>query len=454
MKNTDLNKKLFYRQLFTVAFPVTIQSLMLALVATADTLMLGSLDQNSMSAVSMATQVQFIQNMVISSSVFAFSILGAQYWGKGDQIPIHKIFFRAMRICIVVSALFFAGCCFYGRQLMSLYTNEEILITIGVRYLKIAGWSYLLTGISQCYLALLKITEHSKESAIISSACVIINIVLNGVFIFGLFGIPAMGVEGAAIATLIARIIELGWCIVLSMHQNYFQPKWNYFLDKNQLLAKDFKACMMPILGASLLWGIGFSAYTAFMGHLGTDAAAANSVSAVVRDLLCCYCNGISTASAILLGNEMGAGHLNRAKQMGDLLVKIAFICGFVSTGVMLLLTPAVCSFVKLTEGAHRYLTGMMIIMAFYMIGRCVNTVVINGIFDAGGDTAFDLYSLAIVMWGIAVPLAALGTFVFHWPVLVIYACTCLDEVGKIPWVMIHYKKYKWVKNLTRESQI
>ena len=106
---------------------------------------------------------------------------------------------------------------------------------------------------------------------------------------------------------------------------------------------------------------------------------------------------------------------------------------------------------VILTEDARQYLTGMMIIMAVYMIGRCVNTVTINGVLDGGGDTVFDMYSLAVCMWGIAIPLALLGAFVFHWPVLAVYACTCLDEVGKIPWVMIRFRKYKWVKNLTRD---
>ena len=147
----------------------------------------------------------------------------------------------------------------------------------------------------------------------------------------------------------------------------------------------------------------------------------------------------------------MGSGNLERGKLYGDRLVKLAFLCGVLSTGVMLLVTPLVLRFVKLTDKAAQYLVGMMIIMAIYMIGRAVNTIIINGIFAAGGDTMFDMYSLAVCMWGIAIPLAAAGTFLFHWPVLVVYACTCLDEVGKIPWVMLHYKKYGWVKDLTRE---
>jgi Na+-driven multidrug efflux pump len=202
-------------------------------------------------------------------------------------------------------------------------------------------------------------------------------------------------------------------------------------------------------MGGSLLWGVGFTSYTAIIGHMNSDAAAANSIASVVRDLICCICNGIGSAAGIMVGNEMGAGRLETGKAYGIKLKNISYIIGFISTGLVLAVTPIVVSSMELTEEARSYLTGMMIIMSIYMIGRCVNTVSINGVLDGGGDTVFDMYSLFVTMWCIAVPLALLGAFVFHFPVLVVYACTCLDEVGKIPWVMYRIKKYKWVKNLT-----
>ena len=186
------------------------------------------------------------------------------------------------------------------------------------------------------------------------------------------------------------------------------------------------------------------------MGHMGADAAAANSVSAVIRDLICCACNGIGSAAGIMVGNELGAGRLERGKAYGIRLKNISWVIGFGSTALVLALTPLVVRMVILTEEAQSYLTGMMIIMGIDMIGRCVNTITINGVLDGGGDTLFDMYSLAVCMWGIAIPLALLGAFVFHWHVLLVYACTCLDEVGKIPWVMYRFRKYKWVQNLTR----
>ena len=442
----------FYKKLIELMIPISLQSLMLALVAAADAFMLGRIEQNSMSAVSLATQIQFIQNFVIYAVTSVIAVLGAQYWGKGDVRTVKDILCIALKVSGFASVLFFVGCVFFPRYLMLLFTKEEVLVEIGVRYLKIAGWSYLLTGISQCYLAVMKVSGNATMSAAISSVTVVLNIILNAVFIFGLLGVPAMGVQGAAVATLIARVVELLWSAGISHTKKYVHPEYKRFFLRNKQLSADFFKLFLPVFGACMFWGIGFTSYTAFMGHLGTDSAAANSVASVIRDLVCALCNGLSSAAGIMVGNELGAGNLEKGKRYGDKLVKLSFAAGFLSTVVMLLLAPISLQFVKLTEQASSYLWGMMIIMAVYMIGRTVNSVLINGIFYCGGDSVFDVYSLAVCMWGIAVPLAALGTFVFHWPVLVVYACTCVDEVGKIPWVLIHYRKYKWVKDLTRSQ--
>jgi len=419
---------------------------MLAAVAATDALMLGNVEQNSMAAVSLATQIQFVQNIILSGIVGTTSILGAQYWGKQDLKSMDDIFAISIRLSFFISVIFFVGCCFFPRQMMLLYTNDEVLISLGIKYLRVAGLSYLIVGITQCYTVMIKVTDHIAVAAKLSTAAVLINIFLNALFIFGF----NMDVLGAAWATVIARIIEFVVAIWLSYRPTYIYLKLSSLFHFNKLLSLDFVKCMLPLLGACLLWGIGFTSYTSFMGHLGADAAAANSVTAVIRDLVCCATDGLAQGGGIMIGNELGAGCLKRGKQYGVRMVKISFIVGIASTLFMLAITPALTHAIKLTPTARTYLTQMMIVMAIYMIGRGVNTITINGVFAAGGDTMFDLYSLAVVMWGIAVPLAALGTYVFHWPAVIIYACTCLDEVGKIPWVMHHFVKYKWVKDLTR----
>ncbi len=445
--------KSFNQSLIKLTLPIALQSLMLATVAAADAVMLGNIEQNAMSAVSLATQIQFVQNMVLMAFTSGITILAAQYWGKGDKKTVSDIFCIGLRCCGIVSVLFFAGCVFFPQYLMLLFTNENVLVNIGVKYLKIAGWSYLMTGISQCYLCVLKVSDRVSKAATISTVTVIINIILNAVFIYGLFGAPKMEERGAALATLIARTIELIWSIGLSLKKGYIRPSLKGLFTRKALLSKDFTKCVVPLMGSCLMWSIGFTTYSAFMGHLGLDAAAANSVAAVVRDLVCCMCNGLASGGGILVGNSLGRGDLEKGKIQGIRLAKISFLCGGISTVIMLAVTPGLLSVVKMTEKATEYLLQMMIVMSVYMIGRAVNTIVINGVFSAGGDPMFDAYSLAVTMWCIAVPLAALGTFVFNWPPIVVYAMTCLDEVGKIPWVMIHFKKYKWVKDLTREMK-
>lgn len=447
---TTIDNKLFYRNLTRISLPIALQSLMLAMVAAADALMLGRVAQEQMTAVSLATQIQFVQNMFIFSATSAGAILGAQYWGKGDKKTLENIFNLMLWFCGIVSILFFAACELCPQVLMGIFTNEAQLNDIGSSYLRIAGWSYLITGVSQCYLAIMKVTEQVKAGAFISSMAVITNIIFNSIFIFGLFGAPRMEANGAALATTIARVIELALCIILSAGKDYIRPALSRFLSVPKVLIGDFAKQCLPLMGGSLCWGIGFTSYTAIMGHMGVDAAAANSIAAVVRDLVCCACNGIGSAAGIMVGNELGAGNLELGKKYGIKLKNISYVIGFISTAIVLAVTPAVVHGVILTDAARKYLIGMMIIMSIYMIGRCVNTVTINGVLDGGGDTLFDMYSLIVCMWMVAIPLALAGAFVFHWSPLAVYACTCLDEVGKIPWVMYRFRKYKWVKDLTR----
>ena len=450
MQTIKIDNRQFYRKLRQLSLPIILQSLMLALVAAGDALMLGRVAQEEMTAVSLATQIQFVQNMFLGAITAAGAILGAQYWGKGDKRTLQQLFSLMLRFAGLTSALFFAACELIPEQLMRIFASDDQLILIGSAYLRIAGWSYLLTGISQCYLAVMKVSDHVLPSAWISSAAVVLNILFNAVFIFGLLGAPRMEARGAALATTLSRAIELLLCLWISEKKTYIRPNFRSIFAVPRQLTRDFAKQCLPLMGGSLFWGVGFTSYTAIMGHMGVDAAAANSVSAVVRDLVCCACNGVGTAAGIMVGNELGAGNLELGKAYGIKLKNISWVIGFASTAVVLAVTPLLLRFVILTGEAQSLLSGMMVIMSVYMIGRCVNTVTINGVLDGGGDTLFDMYSLAVCMWGIAIPLALLGAFVFHWPVLLVYACTCLDEVGKIPWVMLRFNKFKWVKNLTK----
>ena len=219
----QINKKEFYKILIRLALPIALQNLMLASVAAGDALMLGKVAQDEMTAVSLATQIQFVQNMFLAAVTGAGAILGAQYWGKGDKYTLENIFNLMLRFGGTVSILFFLACELGPGLLMHIFTPDASLIAIGSAYLRIAGWSYLLTGISQCYLAVMKVSDHVKPCALISSCAVLLNIGLNSVFIFGLLGAPRMQARGAALATAVSRIVELALCIGVSTGTSYIQ---------------------------------------------------------------------------------------------------------------------------------------------------------------------------------------------------------------------------------------
>lgn len=440
----------FYKRLGKLAMPIALQALLLSFVGASDTIMLGNLDQNSMSAVSLATQIQFVQNLILMGVVSAFLILGAQYFGKNDKQTVDKLFFMQFRIAVIASIFVAAACLAFPSFLMRLYTNEEVLIEIGTKYLRIAAFSYLMTGFSQCFLALVKLNNRASSAATISGVTVVLNIGLNAIFIFGLLGSPAMGAEGAALATTISRFVELVMSFICVIKDKQMRPSVAYIFTVDKNLRIDFNKQLVPLMGAQLIWTLGMTSYSAFMGHISIDAAASNSVIIVVRNLVHSFAQGLASGGSILVGMVLGTGNLDKAKLYGFRLSVLSLFCGAFTASVSLLLTGPAIRFIKLSDGAVSIFKEMIIIQAIYMIACSFNSVVINGIFAAGGDTTYDFYSLAVVMWGVAVPLAALGTFVFHWPAALVFACTCLDEAGKIPWTIHHYRKYKWLKDLTR----
>lgn len=276
MTKISIDNRQFYNRLFQLAAPIAFQSLMLASVAAGDALMLGRIAQEEMTAASLATQIQFVQNIFLMAITAAGAILGAQYWGKGDKATMQRLFNLMLRSAGVLSLLFCAACEFVPEWLMRAFAHDRILIEIGSAYLRIAGWSYLITGVSQCYLAMMKVTDRVRPSAWISSGAVVLNILLNAVFIFGLLGAPRMQARGAALATTLSRVAELLMCLGLSAGRDFIRPAWKKLLRREGQLSADFRKQCLPLMGGSLFWGVGFTSYTAIMGHMGVDAAAAN----------------------------------------------------------------------------------------------------------------------------------------------------------------------------------
>ncbi len=447
MRNKQSND--FAKKLLTLVMPIAFQQFMLALVSASDALMLGVLSQDALSAVSLAGQITFVENLFFAAMTIGLSMFAAQYWGKQDRMSVEKIFAYVLKITAAVSFVFFlAGLCF-PNALMRIFTDEQPLIKGGAIYLRTVSLSFFLTGISQIYLCILKNTGKAAKSSVISSASVVINIVLNAILIYGLFGFPKMEIAGAALATVIARAIEVIWCILETAKKDRIKLKLSYILHDDKPLRRDFWKYTMPVLGNEIVWGVGFTMYSVIMGHLGTDAVAANSIANIVKNLVACFCLGLGSGCGIMVGNELGAGRLELAKEYGRKLCKLSIICGAVSGLFLLAISPLILVVTDLSDTATGYLKWMLVMCSYYMIGKSVNGTTIAGIFCAGGDSKFGFLCDTITMWCVTVPLGMIAAFALKLPVLAVYFIVNLDEVVKLPAVFRHYKKYKWVKDLT-----
>lgn len=444
------DRRKFYKQLFTLVIPIAFQNFMTAAVSASDAIMLGVNSQESLSAISLAGQIQFVLNLFLAALMIGTTILAAQYWGKGDRVSVEKILAIVLKFSFVISLLFFFAAVFGSRMLMRIFTPETVLIEMGAQYLRVVGVSYLLTGISQIYLCIMKNSGRTLKSTVIGSSAMILNIVLNAILIFGVWKIPAMGIIGAALATVISRALELLWAFAESLKKDRIRLRLNYIRNSDKLLQRDFLRYTFPVMGNELIWGCAFTMYSVIMGHLGGDAVAANSIANIVKNLIACMCMGIGAGGGIIVGNELGRGALGKAREIGDRLCKLSVISGAVSGLILLGLSPCILHFANLSAVAHGYLTGMLYMCSYYLIGKSVNSTVIAGIFCAGGDSKFGLICDTVTMWGVMVPLGMIAAFYFKLPVLVVYFILNMDEMVKLPAVYFHYKKYHWVKDLTR----
>ena len=426
---------------------------MLALVSASDALMLGMLSQDELSAVSLAGQITFVENLFLAAMTIGLSMLASQYWGKKDLVSVEKIFGYIMKVTAGISFLFFVVSLAMPDILMRIFTNEESLISGGAIYLRTVSLSYFLTGISQIYLCILKNSSKAITASIISSVSVVLNIFLNAVFIFGLFGFPKLEIAGAALATVIAKLIEVVWCVAETLKKGSIHLQLRYIVHSDKLLKNDFWKYTLPVLGNQIAWGVGFTMYSVIMGHLGTDAVAANSLANILKNLIVCLCVGLGSGGGIIVGNELGAGNLDTAKAYGRKLFHLAIIFGIISGFIMLMLSPLILKFGNLSDTANHYLKWMIIMCSVYMVGKFINATIIGGIFCAGGDSKFGLICDTITMWCITVPIRFFVAFVLKLPILVVYLIINIDEVIKLPAVYNHYKKYLWVKDLTAKTE-
>ena len=442
----------FRNKILKLALPITAQQFMLALVSACDALMLGGLNQYSLSAVSLASQITFVFNLLLAALTIGENMFVAQYYGKKDFYGLRSAAGLILKYVLVVSAFFLIATLFAPQILMKLFTNDVTLIDYGIKYLKLIGLSYVFSGVLQVLQGILKNCGYVGKCTMVSTIVVFSNIVLNAVFIYGYFGFPRMEIAGAALATVIANGIGLVVMIYI-LHPK--KELWIGIADirvRNVYITKNFWKHVYPVLLNELVWGGGFTMYSVIMGHLGSDAVAANSIANITKNLLICVCTGFGYGGSIIVGNLLGEGNLSEARKSGNTLCKIAVFSGILTGGMILFLIPVILHFTNLTDTAGGYLKYMLFMSSYYVIGKSINSMTIGGIFPAGGDTKFGLKCDMVTMWCFAVPLGYIAAFVLKLPVLMVYFVLNLDELVKLPAVFRHYRQYKWVKNLTERS--
>ena len=447
------NKSL-YKELFSIVTPIAFQNLMASLVTASDAFMVGFLDQDSLSASSLAGQVAFVFSLFYGAFVFGLNVLAAQYWGKGDKKTSEEVLAITMRYSLLVGLIFTIGTAIFPEQIMHFFTSDANLITAGGEYLRTVSLSYLLTGFTQAYFGMMKVCDKAKLSSLIGSLSVVVNIVLNALLIFGLASFPKMGIRGAALATVLAKAFETVFVLIVVANKKC--PSLHIglmFHSDNRELHKDYWRYTVPLLINQLGWGGGVTMYSVIMGHLGSDATAANSIASIVRSMIASFCWGISAGVGIIIGGMLGRGELDEAKKAGGSFVRFSIWTGIASGIVILAFTPLILHIIHLEPQAQYYLKFMMFMAAYYIIGNSLNSTIISGIFPAGGDTKFGMWCDLITLWCVVVPLGMIGAFILKLPVLAVAFILTLDEFVKIPAVYRHYIKYKWVRNITKENK-
>ena len=448
----NINWKGFYRSVFALVFPMAIQNLINVGVTATDVFMLGRVGEKVLSGSSLAGQIQFIMMLVFFGITAGATVLTAQYWGKRDTATIEKILGMGLSGGIVIAAAFTVLALLIPERLVGIFTSDAEVIFEGAKYLRIVGLSYVFMAVTQVYLNIMRSIERVVVATVVYFVSLLVNIVINAVLIFGLFGAPRLEIAGAAIGTLCARITETVMVLLYARYKNKIvKIRVRNMVRIDRLLLSDYIRYAMPVIINELMWGLGTSANTAIIGHLGSEAVVANSVAQVARQLAQVVVFGISNATAIWLGKTLGERKPEHARAYARKFAVLSLILGILGGAFILLLGPVVSSVLTLSAVSRRYLGFMFFVMSYFVVGQAFNTTMVCGVFRSGGDTKFGLVMDVATMWGCSILLGAVAAFYFHASVPVVYVILMSDEIIKMPICWWRYRKYKWLRDVTRD---
>ncbi len=443
--------KEFLKIVFGLAFPIALQNLINTAVTTADVVMLGKVGETALSSGSLAGQVQFVMSLMIFGMTSGASVLTAQYWGKKELKTIEKVFGMTLCFALVAGVIFFTAVELFPEQIMHIFSSEAEVIEGGAAYLRIVGFSYPLSAFCTGYLYLMRSIERAKIGTAVFACSLLANVVMNAVFIFGLMGVPAMGVRGAALATLLSRCLEFLIVVWYMWKVNrQVRIRRRYFFRWDALLLKDFLVLSIPVVLNETLWGAGMSANAAILGQLGSPAAAANSVVRVIRELVMVMSVGLSAATSVLVGKAIGEKRLDVAETYARRMVGLSIGITVCASAAMLSLRHVITNALTLGAEAKNYLLFMLVVLAIYALCQSVSCPVIVGILRAGGDTRFGLILEGGALWVGSILLGWIGAFILHLPVKAVFVLLMLDEFIKLPFAVWRYRSKIWLKDVTR----
>ena len=445
--------RMFYRRLFTILLTVSLQNVVAYSVNMADNLMLGSYSQVTLSGAATVNQIYFMVQQLSVGICDSLVIIGSQYWGRQNIRSLRKVGGCGLKLAAGGGLLIWALCLIFPSQPMAIFTTDASIASEGMAYMAIIKYTFILFLITQAILATLRCAETVRIAFIVSCVSLVVNVGINYCLIFGKFGLPEMGIRGAAIGTLIARIVEL---IIVLVYALKVDQKVRLFsenpLKKDPGISHDFSVLATQILVQELFWAVSIPLQSAILGHLSSDAIAANSIATTFYQYLKVVVRAMASASAVMIGSAIGRGNMEEVKREGRTLSVIDLIIGAILGLILFLLHKPLLSMYSLTPEAYVMADQLLVLMAFLMVTMGYMMPVMNGILRGGGDAKFTLYVNMISTWAVVVPLSFMSAFWWKLPVVWVVFFSQSDQVFKAPIAFLRFRTYKWARKLTRDN--
>lgn len=448
----EANRKQLSENVLAIALPLTLQSMLGFLVNLVDTIMVGKLGTVALAGVSQANQVFFIVAMTVPGIAAGASVLVAQAWGKGDVERISRVLAYAYRVALAFVIVLMAVVLLFPTRVMGIYTPNENANAVGTQYLKIVVWSYFFYTLSTITTGVLRSVRTVKICLYTAIVSLILNVTGNYLLIEGRLGFPAMGVAGAALATLVARIGEFAliWYYVY-FREDKIVVRVKKMLRLDKSLCRVFFMTSIPVICNEMFWGLGVSAQAVVLGRLGNEVVSANSVGGSVTQMASVICQGVSAAACVIIGNTIGAEDYGSIRFLKRYFQRLAVIMGLVSSVLVLLLIPFVSSIYHIEGRTMDYCRQLLYVNAFILPFMELQSTNMMGLLRGAGDVKFQMANDLVFLWGLTVPLGFISAFVFHAPVAAVYGCLKCDQVIKVFTSEWRLRKGSWIHNMNQK---